>query len=366
MNFRSRPGRGPSLLKAALICLAMMVASPGSSAVPPDTGLIQRNVSAQGPVPLAILGDSDSEAYAGERGGLYAVHTFGWSEVLGHLRPQSFDLGPWGSWGLYGKLADAWRASGIPLTVRGPRKFDYQNNFAIGGAHCSDLFSGWREVPRLLELMANDPARWERGIVVIRIGVNDIAKYDRMDRLAANPRDEWVHARYDECVKAINRAVLTIQAAHPGTRFVIVGMFNLAHWPTFLDRWRSAAAMVNISQGLDDYDNALRALAARDPSRIAFFDDRAFFQRHWGGRKIDGTPDYHPYALSPGFSIHNAVGDEPSHTALEDDHCGAAWNAMWAQDLIALLNTRFGIDAPPLANAELLHLLGVNSVTSAP
>jgi hypothetical protein len=284
--------------------------------------------------------------------------------VLGRLRPQQLDLGPWGAWGLYGKLASAWRASGIPLAVRGPRKFDYENNFAIGGAHCSDLFGGWREVPRLLELMASAPARWERGVVVIRIGVNDIAKVDRMDRLAVDPHDAWVHARYEECTAAIGRTVQAIHAAHPAARIVLVGMYDLAQWPTFLDRWRSATAIANITQGLDDYDNALRGMAARD-ARIAFFDDRAFFRRHWGGRTAEGMPAYHPYALSPSFSVRNAVGDEPSHTALEDDHCGAAWNAMWAQDLVALMNERFDARIPPLANAELLRLLGLDATSAS-
>lgn len=305
---------------------------------------------------LAVLGDSDSESYAGERGGAYAHRTLQWTEVLGRLRGESLDLGPWGTWGLHGKLTKLWRGAGLPVGFRAPRKHDYEHDFAISGSRCSDLMDGWREVPQLLRLMDRQPARWERGVVVIRIGVNDLAKQDPMDALAADPAAPAVHARIDSCLSDIRAAVAAVHARHPRTRFVLVGMYNLADWPTFHDRWRSAEAVSRIAQGLDRFDRALAAMAS-DP-RIAFFDDRAFFARHWGGRGPDGMPAYHPARLGEGFMVSPAIGDEPSHAALEDGHIGTAWNAMWAAALVDLLNERFGAGLEPLQPQELLALLG--------
>lgn len=313
-------------------------------------------------VPLAVVGDSDSHGYqdtrafppgSPERGGPRRATTYQWTEVLAALRGDTLDLGPRTATGTPGRVASALHAVG--LNVRAPRKLDHLHNFAVSGQGCDDLWGGAsRQVPQLLDLMADHPARWQRGVVVIRIGVNTFGRSSDLDRLARDPRDPSVAARIDACVGHIRAATQAIARAHPRTRVVLVGIFDNAHWAAYLDRWRDPAQLANIAAGLDRFDLALKRLAAERP-QWAFFDDRAWFAARWGGRDAQGAPAYRPVAFG-GLAVTNTSGDAPHHATLADGHAGTAWNALWAQSLVALLNSRFALGVPPLADAELASL----------
>ena len=315
------------------------------------------------PVPLAVLGDSDSHGYqdtvsfppgSPERGGAHRATTFQWTEVLARLRGDAIDLGPRAVTGQRGIVARALRAVGID--ARAPRKHDHLHNLAVSGQTCRDLDEGpTRQVPTLLRLMAADPARWQSGVVLIRIGVNSFGKAGDLDRLAADPDDAVVAAVIDDCVARIRGAVDAVSAAHPGTRFVLVGIFDNSHWSRYVGRWPSPTAQANIARGLDRFDGPLRRLAADRP-RVAFFDDRAWFATRWGGRDAAGRPVYRAVPFGP-LQVTQSTGDVPNHTTLADGHAGTAWNAFWAQSLVALLNARFDLGIPPLGDAELATLL---------
>ena len=267
-----------------------------------------------GRIPLAVIGDSDSQGFQdlidrGERprGGPYHGSTFQWTEVLASLRGDRLDLGEWDVHGM-----PAWTARALELTgldgvvsswgweVRAPRKRDHRHNFAASGEGCAALFGGRsRQVPRLIRLMDEDPARWRTGIVVIKIGGNDFGNdAPHLDQLAKDPAAPRVRAKMDYCVGQIRAAVETIQRAHPGTRIVLGGVFDNADWERFFERWQSPLLLTNISKGLDHFDNALQAIAATSP-RIAFFSDRRWFDALWGSRDIDGRPRYRVLRLGP-------------------------------------------------------------------
>jgi hypothetical protein len=244
----------------------------------------------------------------------------------------------------------------VGLDTRVPRKLDHRYNFAVSGQGCDDLMGGpSRQVPELIRLMNEDPARWRRGVVVVRIGVNTFGKAGELDRLARDPRDPGVARAMDTCVAQIRSAVDAIGRAHPGTRVVVVGIFDNRHWAAYLTRWRSPAEQANIAAGLDRFDQALQRYVAERP-QVAFFDDRAWFAAHWGGRDAQGAPAYTPVAFGP-LKVTNTSGDEPVNATLADGHAGTVWNVLWARSLIDLLNRRFGLAVAPLTEAEMVSLL---------
>ena len=240
--------------------------------------------------------------------------------------------------------------------ARAPRKVDHRYNFAVSGQGCDDLLDGpSRQVPELIRLMNEDPVRWRRGLVVIRIGVNTFGKAAELDRLARDPRDPAVVRAIDTCVAQIRSSVDAIAAAHPGTKTIVVGIFDNRHWVAYLTRWRSPGEQANISAGLDRFDQALQRFAADRP-QMAFFDDRAWFASLWGGRDAQGMPAYRTVPFGP-LKVSKSSGDEPFNATLADGHAGTAWNALWARALIDLANQRFGLGLPPLTEAEMVSLL---------
>jgi len=342
--------------------LVSLAAAQGTSAAQ-DTPRMQAS-SPQGPISIAVLGDSDSHSYqdrlafplgGSARGGPFRETTLQWLEVLARLRPRELDPGPWQVFGdKRSWMADFWSRLGRPS--RFPQKLDYVHNMALSGAVCADLHQGpQRQAARLLDRMNAEPTRWRDGVVVVRIGTNDVGDAESLEAMSRDPQGSPPMQRVRACTDAIAQAVSLIRGRHPHTRFVLVGLFNNAHWARNHGRWHDRAALENIERAHARYDDALRALAAADP-RIAFFDDRLWFSRLWGDRAPDGSPAYRTVRLGS-FDVRNADGDHPSHATLADGHAGAVWNGLWAQALVALLNERFAAGIPPITPQELARLL---------
>lgn len=314
-----------------------------------------------GKVPMGMLGDSDTAAYQdhvsfalGSRqpGGVFHAITFQWPEVLARVRAQQVDVGPWAIWGVPPWLSIARVRDGLGLAWRGPQRETHQHNLAWASG-CNDLNEGaWRQTPRLMDVMDEQPQAWKRGVVVIRIGVNNFGKEADLAALVANPNDPKVRSAMDKCVDAIGQSVHAIHSAQPQVRIVLVGIFNNADWGPYQDKWTSSQAQKNLNQGLDYFDNALRSMAGADP-RLAFFDDRAWFASHWGGRDPKtGQPDYRVVRLANGLEVTNTAGDSPNHAVLANLHAGLVWNVMWTQALIDLLKARFGLELTAITNDE--------------
>ncbi|MEL1266204.1 SGNH/GDSL hydrolase family protein [Pseudoxanthomonas putridarboris] len=321
------------------------------------------HVHAAVPLALAVVGDSDSHAYhdrvyfrAGkaQRGGRHHATTLQWTEVLHRLRSSQIDQGEWGRHGSRGYIARA--EDWLGIATRTPPKEDFRYNFAVSGASCDDLMEGQRQVPHLLQLMDESPARWRNGVVLIRIGVNSFGQREKLDRLAADPRDPAVLAQVDACIAGVRAGVAAIHARHPQARIVLVGIFDNAHIAHNFDLWRSPRQLANLQPALDRYDDALRAMAAKD-ARIAFFDDRQWFANRWGTRDREGKPAYRPVSIAGKFRVTNTAGDAPVNAILADGHAGTAWNALWAQSLVVLLNARFGLELTPIGETEILPLV---------
>jgi hypothetical protein len=315
------------------------------------------------PPPIAVIGDSDSHSYqdalffpasSGLRGGVYHKDTLQWIEVLARLRGKQLDPGDWAIHGSHPLIARAHELAGG--RARAPRKQDYRYNFAVSGADCDSLMAGeLRQVPRLVGLMDQAAGRWRDGVVVIRIGVNAFGGEGQLQQLAQDPASPMVVARIDHCLAAIRAAVGLIREHHPHTGVVLVGIFNNAHWARLLDRWQSPLQLAHIERGLDRFDHALEAMAAADP-KTAFFNDRAWFASHWGGRDQAGRPAYRIVEVGK-LRVGNSIGDSPDHANVGDGHAGLVWNALWAQALVGTLNADLDMRLAPLEEEELERLL---------
>ncbi|MDM0020814.1 SGNH/GDSL hydrolase family protein [Variovorax saccharolyticus] len=316
-----------------------------------------------GAISMAVLGDSTSHSYqdrlsfpdgSPERGGLYRPRTFQWPEVLTRLRGQEIDLGTWGRWGRSALVAQALQWIGFD-GGRAPAKEDYFFNFANTGATCYDLLEGRRhQVKPLVAAMNQDPERWSRGVVVIRIGLNNWSGLT--DLQAQDPAAAELKTVTAYCTEQIGRAIALIHASHPKTRILLVGIANTADDPDKLHQWQTAAATVNIRSALDAFNGAIRDLTKGDP-RLAFFDDLAFFYERWGARDALGKPAYGTVAIGPDLRITNTAGDEPHNISLADGHAGVAFNALWVQSLVARLDEAFGLKLTPVSDAELQRFL---------
>lgn len=348
---------GVGVLTLAALALAFNVWSDG---LPPN--VLNRAVSPTA-IPLAVLGDSNSHSYqdrvafppgASARGGVFRPRTFNWTEVLARLRPDELDSGPWLAWGSAGVLASGREALGLS-GGRAPRKEDYLYNFANSGAVCSNLMGGrFRQAPRLVALMDKEPERWKRGVVVIRIGLNDWASL--LDVQARTPDAPQLAAVTRACVDPLRAAMTLIHASHPATKILLVGIANEADGAAQRDQWVSAVERGNIQTALAGFNGALRTLA-QDTPHTAFFDDEAWFRQRWGTRGGDREPAFKTVTIGKDFVVTNSNGDEPHNALLADDHAGLVFNALWAQSLVARLREAFGLPLTPIGDDELARFV---------
>jgi hypothetical protein len=328
-----------------------------------DVAAAHQAESAPGAIPLAVLGDSNSQSYHddqwfppanGERGGTLRDRTFQWTEVMARLRGQELDLGPWVHWGRPGVVARAREWLGMS-GGRAPQKWDYLYNFANSGASCKNIMGGrFRQAPRLVALMDQDPARWQRGVVVIAIGDNDYSGF--LDLQARDPNAPELRQVIGYCAGEIGRAVALIHASHPSTRVLLVGLGNAADDPTNQDKLQSPEPLRNYRIALDAYNAAIRKVAADNPQTAYFDADRWQFDL-FGTRNAEGKPVYKTVPLGPNLQLTYTMGDTPNNAVLADDHSGLAWNALWAQALVARMKEAFGLPLTPISDDEVIRFL---------
>jgi len=312
---------------------------------------------------MAILGDSNSHSYQDRvllpqpnlRGGPNRAQTWQWTEVLDRLRGAYFDQGTMGIWGTRIKLAEAldWLGAG----GRAPRKQDFRFNFAVTGAECEDLMTGYyRQAPRLLSVMRRDPDQWRDALVVIRIGVNSIGQPPALEQYARDGLTAAARGKIDGCVAAIRAAVDLIRHDFPTTRFILAGMLNGMNEPGAIHRWQTKPETDRIMEAVNRFDDGLRQIAHANP-RFAFFDEQAWMRKHWGDRDAAGKPAYREVELAGGMKVTLTIGDAPNHAVVADEHAGTVWNALWAQQFITLLNAQFGTAIPPLSAEEIASVV---------
>lgn len=344
-------------------CVALVRLGVPSLFRRPQVAVAAASELPSGKIRFAVLGDSDSQSYHDTlmlggpdmRGGPWRATTWQWTEILARLRGNQIDLGTWGAWGT-GKYR-AFLDEALGSSARTPPKDDYRYDFAISGATCSQLMGhAQRQAVRLVDLMDTEPQAWKGGVVLIRIGINDLGGHDVLDELAHDRNAKRPTALIDACLGEIGKTVALIRGRHPDTYVALVGILSNADWSVEFGSWQSATEIANIDFGLDRFDNGLRKLAAADRD-VVFLDDRAWFRGLWGERDDEGRPLYKTVRLSPGWAITNTSGNDPHNAVLSDAHAGVVWNALWTQHLVASLNAAFGLHIEPITDAEVIDFL---------
>lgn len=307
---------------------------------------------------LAVIGDSDSHAYHDSvtfplggraRGGARRAQTFQWTEVLQRLRGATLDQGVWGARGVGPRVARV--AAWFGVSLRSPRKQDFAYNVAYSGHRCADLLHPRGQVGQVEQLLRSDPQGWSQGVVVIRIGINDLGTRDQLRRVAAGEIEASGSSAVGDCLREITQSVDRLQARLPTLRIVLVGIDDNAGWPPLHGEFQSAAAMLHLRAYHDAFDNGLRAIAA-DRKGVAFLNERWLFQRYWGGRTADGVPDYRAVSIA-GLTVTPTQGDALEHMTLADGHAGTVANTLWAKALVDVLTDSLALEVPRISTAEI-------------
>ena len=344
----------------AAACLALALAwQPAMSATPNPT-LAADGVPAER-IPLAAIGDSNTLSYQDSishppqaRGGALRKQTLNWGEVIDRLRGNQIDQGPWEISGVSNPRLRLMDTFGLQVS-RAPRKEDFRYNYANNGAGCDELMvTRRRQIPRLVNMMDEDPKRWEHGVVVIRIGLANLAGV--IDVQAEHPGAPAVMAQVHGCLDRFHEALALIRRNHPQTHVVLVGLFEDSHDAANVERWQSAREIDNIAHMFDMFDDGLRAMVAQDP-HTSFFDDRAWFRGLWGSRDAHGRPAYKTVAIGPTLRVTNTIGDAPNNAMLADDHNGMVWNVLWAQAMVRHLHDVAKLPVTPIGDDEVERLV---------
>jgi hypothetical protein len=309
--------------------------------------------AAGAPRPVAVIGDSDSHSYHDElngirRGGANNAATLNWLEVWARLAPDEIDPGPFGLAGESHALAYLRTAFGAP--AQAPRKRDFLYNYAWSGARCASLSRAWPEQRRwLIARLKADRARWDEGLIVIRIGVNDFAQPAHLGLIARNV--DARRAEIDACLADIEAAVAAIRRVSRAS-IALVGVAHDYDTPFAGPDIVPEEALARVNAALDRFDRALAALAAADP-RIAFVDDVGWFRARFGGRM---TGDLKPSAAVAGVEVRNAPGDAPQFLHTADGHPGTIAAGLFLQSMIGILNEQLGWSLTAPTDAEIVAL----------
>ena len=293
-------------------------ASPNAGGVEHYTGGARHDADdmSSGRIRLAVLGDSDSHGYRDNvlgtrRGGAYHETTLQWTDVLARARGDYFDLGEEGVWGSRGVIARVRAAVG--LEAKTPRKFDYRWNYAVSGARCTTLLHEWPWQVRWLEsALRHEPAAWANGLVVIRIGVNDVGLSSHMERYAEHGVTPGDRARIARCAEEIGAAARAIRKSHASVRIVVVGVADDSSWPVGIVPDRDAVQVAHIREALDLFDASVRNATEHVPGAV-FMEDRSWYRSSWPDRDASGRAVLGARNLGGTVPITNTRGDEPHH-----------------------------------------------------
>lgn len=331
-------------LRAGVLTAAALATSAASSPV---------GAAAREAIPVAVLGDSDSHSYRDAlngvaRGGANHARTFNWLEVWARLRPEEIDPGPFARAGEARSLAGLKALIGRP--ARAPRKDDYLYNYAWSGAGCASLRRKWPQQTRwLLARLKSDPARWARGLVVIRIGVNDFGQGAHLAALARDPHA--MDGAIDSCLGEVDATVAAIRAVSPAA-IALIGIAHDYETPLAGPEIVPDAALAAVAAALARFDDGLMEIAAGDRC-IAFAGDRAWLTRRFGTR-ADGSA--RAAAAIAGLVVRNAVGDGAEFLHTADGHDGTIASGLFLQDFIAALDARLGWSLTPPSDEEIVAL----------
>lgn len=294
--------------------------------------------------PVAVLGDSDSHSYRDSydnksRGGDYHAYSFNWLELWAHLSEYEIYPGQWGVWGNNYRIA---RIKNIfLLKSRSPKKLDYEYNYAVSGLGCQSLLDEWPYQGKwLLNEIKSNPEYWANGLVIIKIGFNDIGKNNDLNKWKKTGLDQKASILVSSCTNSIIKTSNLILSELPGIRVAITG---IARNYNFMDEWDEKLnrnSITNIESVLSEYDSRLLKYA-NNTTRVAYIDDHYWFNDIFGSQESSNLKSQ--VEFFEGVNLINASGDEPINILLHDHHTGSLYNGLWLTHMISEINQQVGM-----------------------
>jgi lysophospholipase L1-like esterase len=313
--------------------------------------------SAHGRLNVAIIGDSDSHSYRDSvngvrRGGQFHEYSWNWVEIWDRLRSSEINLGPFIESGTRTRYAFLWSLFG--MTTRTPRKLDFKHNYALSGLGCRSLQDEWPYQGKwLLDQLRAEPDAWRDGLVIIRIGVNDLGQRKHLLRWAITGADAKAHKKVNDCVTAIRSLVHSLRNMS-SVHIAIVGIAHDYNYEDTFEIWQDVQSIRRISEVLTLYDDGLRSLAA-EKSDIVFVDDTTWFRSRFGDRLTRDLQN--DFLLAESVRIINKVGNNPQFITLADDHAGSVAGALFLSELVHVLNQEFVLSLTPIMEEDVLQLI---------
>lgn len=300
-------------------------------------GLSSKQVMAQAPLRLGIMGDSRDDEYQGtdNRGGAYHSVTLNWVEQL--VKNRGVDVGRWG-------------------TYPEPRRTGFAYNWARSGATTASLIAQGQHTGLAAQIAAG-----QIDVVMISIGSNDFAPY-RSDGYEpiynGTLSGAALTAKINALVSNVTTAVDTIKRARRIPIFLMT-----------IPNWNDTPLVLNDSRFNDPAkrQRVTDAIAAANARLVAMTQVR-------GIRVIDAQAVYTALAsrLVNGQLVVGGVeiqlfssGDEPHNGFLGDRiHGGTILEGLIANHFITEFNRVLPISLTPLSDTEILNNAGLGTMSS--
>lgn len=310
------------------------------------------------PLPVAILGDSDSHSYRDKydnkaRGGDFHSVTYNWPALWDRFRSEQVNLGAFGTWGESYRRARI--KNWLKLPARAPKKLDFDYNYAISGLRCQSLLEGWPyQAKWLISRLQRSPDFWEKGLVIIRIGVNNLGSTKQLEQWGVSGLDKTAKDVVSECVRQITEATEQLLASHPSVKIAILGMCRDCNLTESYKHWPTLENIKNRDQVLGSFDQQLKSYV-QNKKRVLFIDDVAWQIKRYSDRYNE--PIKLETRLADKVTIKSRQGDHPSNLILADYHAGTVYNGFWLNNLIEQLNQGFELELSPLSEEEILSVI---------
>jgi hypothetical protein len=218
---------------------------------------------------------------------------------------------------------------------------------------CDSLLNSEPQAARwLIERIGREPERWNHGLVVIRMGMVDLALPPALDIWGRTGLDAYARMTVDRCVDAI-RSVAQGVRSFGTTKIALVGVGRNYNRPKSEQRWPEDSQVQRMAEVLDYYDAQLQRMADNDKHTV-FLDDIAWYRERLGDRRSGNIRSTFVFGTKV---IRRATGDDPENLMAADWHYGTVYSGLWLNHLISRLNQHFGLALTPIRDDELLKLI---------
>ncbi len=280
---------------------------------------------------IAIMGDSQSDEYRADdnRGSNYEATTLNWVELLAQYRQLNF--GEWNVW-------------------PEPRRTGYAYNFARTGATTNSMIESGQHIGAL-DLIK----KGQVNLVVIFIGANDFAPYITFDGYEAiydgTLNDAELFRKENRVTSDIMTAVDTIYSSGKA-KIVLIKILDWGKHLGVQIAFPDPTKRSRVTQAISYVNDALEKQA--HDKTAAIIDPNLFYET-----LREKSPDSKIHVGSVALEKF-ILNNDPHNEYLEDGvHMGTVMNGLFANFIIASLDSQVGTSIKPFTDAEILSAAGL-------